>query len=126
MEKELKSCMDILLRADITGRGHPSPLCQNRWDGRAIKRTPMQDFESFPIMFYFIISTKYQKNGDLLCPVIFLDFCTVCIYIVPHFMDHFSTAIPRPQLQSPVANPSCRPLPETFHAWFPSLLKREA
>ena len=29
-------------------------------------------------MFYYIISTTYQKIGDLFCPVIFLDFRTVC------------------------------------------------
>ena len=30
---------------------------------------PVQDFNSFPIMFYYIISTTYQKIGDLFCPV---------------------------------------------------------
>ena len=30
-------------------------------------------------MFYNIISSIYQKIGDLFCPVIFLDFCTVCL-----------------------------------------------
>ena len=29
----------------------------------------MQDFNSFSIMFYYIISTTYQKIGDLFCPV---------------------------------------------------------
>ena len=28
-------------------------------------------------MFFYIFSTKYQKIGDLFCPVIFLNFCTV-------------------------------------------------
>ena len=32
-------------------------------------------------MFYYIISTTYQKIGDLFCPVIFLDFRTVCIEV---------------------------------------------
>ena len=35
----------------------------------ALKRTPVQDFNSFSI----IISTTYQKIGDLFCPGIFLD-----------------------------------------------------
>ena len=35
-------------------------------------------FDSFFTMIYYIISTTYQKIGDLFCPVIFLDFCTVC------------------------------------------------
>ena len=29
----------------------------------------MQDFDFFPIMFYYIISTTYKKIGDLFCPV---------------------------------------------------------
>ena len=33
----------------------------------ALKRTPVEDFNSFSIMFYYIISTKYQKIGDLFC-----------------------------------------------------------
>ena len=44
----------------------------------ALKRTPVQDFNSFSILFYYIISTTYQKIGDLFCLVIFLDFRTVC------------------------------------------------
>ena len=44
----------------------------------ALKRTPMQDFNYFSIMFYYIFSTTYQRIGDLFCPVIFLDFRTVC------------------------------------------------
>ena len=43
----------------------------------ALKRTPMQDFNSFSIMFYYIFSTKHQKIGDIFCPAIFLDFRTV-------------------------------------------------
>ena len=35
----------------------------------ALKRTPVQDFNSFSIIFYCIISTTYQKIGDLFCPV---------------------------------------------------------
>ena len=35
----------------------------------ALKRTPMQDFNSFSIMFYYIISITYQKIGDLFCLV---------------------------------------------------------
>ena len=35
----------------------------------ARKRTPVQDLTSFYIMFYYIISTTYQKIGELYCPV---------------------------------------------------------
>ena len=40
MENELKSCTGVLLRADLTGHGHSSPFCQNRWDGRALLGQP--------------------------------------------------------------------------------------
>ena len=40
MEKELKSCMGVLLRADLTGHGHSSPFCQNGLDGRALLCQP--------------------------------------------------------------------------------------
>ena len=43
----------------------------------ALKRTPVQDFDYFSIIFYYMISSKYQKIGDLFCPVIFLYFRTV-------------------------------------------------
>ena len=36
----------------------------------ALKRMPVQDFDSFYVMFSYI--------GDLFCPVRFLDFRTVC------------------------------------------------
>ena len=86
MEKELTSCTGVLLRADLTGHGQFSQLadiCQKGWDGHALlgqpsKRSPVQDFNSFSIMFYYIFSITYQKIGDLFCPVIFLDFPTVC------------------------------------------------
>ena len=34
-----------------------------------LKSTPLQDFNYFSIMFYYVISTTYQKIGDLFCPV---------------------------------------------------------
>ena len=90
MEKELKSCKGVLLRADLTGgsanRAWPShPFWQKLADWlnwpcpvrSALKRTPVQDFDSFSIMFYYIISTTYQKIGDLFCPLVFLDFRTM-------------------------------------------------
>ena len=82
MEKELISCTDVLLRV-WPNRARPSHpfwqllvgwLCPVR---STLKRTPVQDFKSVSIMFYYIISTTYQKIGGLFCPVIFLDFCTV-------------------------------------------------
>ena len=43
----------------------------------AIKRTSLQDLNSFFIMFYYIISNTYQKIRGLFCPFIYLDFHTV-------------------------------------------------
>ena len=42
------------------------PLCHVR---SALKKTSVQDFNCFSIMFYYISSTTYQKIGDLYCPV---------------------------------------------------------
>ena len=79
MEKELKSCVGVLLRDDLTWHSHPSPFSQNGCPVKsALKKTPVQDFNYFSLMFLCIISTTYQNIGDLFCPVIFLDFRTVC------------------------------------------------
>ena len=40
MEKELKSCTGVLLRANLTGHVHPSPFCLDRWDGCALLGQP--------------------------------------------------------------------------------------
>ena len=75
MEKELKSYMGVILRADLAGYGHPTLFGRKGLDGHALLhrpaliKTPMQDFDSFSIMFYYINSTIYQKIGDLCCPV---------------------------------------------------------
>ena len=53
--------------------------------GSALKRTPVQGFNSFSIMLYYLFSTTYQRIGDLFCPVIFLNFCTVCLEIMKVF-----------------------------------------
>jgi hypothetical protein len=67
MAKVLESCMGALLRADLTGHSRPTLFGRN-WPcpfRLALKRTPVQDFNSFSI----IINTTYQKIGDLFCPV---------------------------------------------------------
>ena len=71
MEKELKSCTDVLLRADLTGHGKFSQsvdFCQKGWNGCTL--------------FYYYICTTYRKIGDLFYPVIFVDFCTVCLKMI--------------------------------------------
>ena len=88
MERELKSCTSVPLRADLTGHGQLTRFGRKGWDGHALlryftagliyvdfayvsalKRTTGQDFNYFSIVIYYIISTKYQKVGDLFCPV---------------------------------------------------------
>ena len=62
--------MGVLLRA-----GHPTLFGRWAWMAMpgpvrsALKRTHIEDFNYFPIMFYYIITTKYQKIGELFCPV---------------------------------------------------------
>ena len=87
MEKELKSCTGVLLRAEITGHGHPTLFWQKLADWlkwpcpvkSALKKTPVQDFNFFSIKFYYIISTTCQKIGDL--------FCSVHIFGLSHSVD---------------------------------------
>ena len=81
MEKVLKSCTGVLLRADLTRHGQFSQsanFCQKGWDGRALLGQPSKDNRwkisifFLYVMFYYIISTTYQKIGDLFCSLIFL------------------------------------------------------
>ena len=69
MGKELKSCTGVLLRADLTGHDHPTHFGRNSLDVHALlgqpSKTPVQDFDSFCIMLYYIVNTAYQNIGDL-------------------------------------------------------------
>ena len=47
----------------------------------ALKRTSMQDFNYFSIMFYYIISTTYQKIGDLFWTVHIFGQCGASILL---------------------------------------------
>ena len=40
MEKELKSCMGVLLRADLTGHGHPTHFGRKGLDGQTLLGLP--------------------------------------------------------------------------------------
>ena len=79
--------MCVLLRADLTGPGMAIQAHLPKRVGwpcpvrSALKRTPMQDFDSFPIMFYYIISTTYQIIGAYFALFILLDFRMVCALI---------------------------------------------
>ena len=79
MEKELKSSMGFLLGAALTGYGHPSHFCQNGSDDCALLGQPSKGLPCrISIMFYY---TKI-KNQRSICPVIFLDFRTVCAWTI--------------------------------------------
>jgi hypothetical protein len=68
MEKELKSCKGVLLTKRL---GWPCPARS------ALKRTLVQDFNSFSIMFYYIISSTYQYLETYFALFIFFYFGTV-------------------------------------------------
>ena len=72
--------MGVLLRADLTGHGQFSQFLPKRvgWLVSPQKDACAGFQPFFSIMFYYIFSTTYQKIGDLFCPIIFLDFRTVC------------------------------------------------
>jgi hypothetical protein len=87
MEKELKSCTGILLRAYLTGHSQFSQsadFCQKGWDGLALLGQPSKGHQcsaGFQLFFHTVLlhfSNIYQTIGDLFCPVIFVDFRTVC------------------------------------------------
>ena len=64
----------FLLRNDLIGQGHPSPLCKKRWDGRFPYRT--QDCNSFSIRFYCIFST-IKKLENYFALLYLWIFCSV-------------------------------------------------
>ena len=77
-----KICTGVVLRTDLTGHSQLANFCKKRvgWPcpvRSALKRTPIQDFNSFSMIFYHTFSSTYQRIGDLFCPVIFLDFRSV-------------------------------------------------
>ena len=78
MEKELKSCTGVLLRADLTGHGHLPCFGRRGLNGRALLGQPSKGhlcriLISFSIMFYYI-----KKLETYFALFIFQDFRTVC------------------------------------------------
>ena len=60
MEKEIKSCTGVLLRADLTGHSQFSQsadFCQKGWDGLALLVSPQKDalagLETYFALLYF-------------------------------------------------------------------------
>ena len=52
MKKELKSCTGIRLKADMIGRGHPSPFGQKGWDGRALLGQPSKEHSYMSLILF--------------------------------------------------------------------------
>ena len=63
MEKELRSGMGVLLRADLTGHGHSSPSAQKG---------------GITVPYYVSPQKDVHAEFQLTYAVIFVDFCTVC------------------------------------------------
>ena len=67
------SCMGVMMRADLTGNGHPIVFCTKGLDDRVLsshssKGNPWHAGFQF-IIFHNIIITTCQKVGDIFCPV---------------------------------------------------------
>ena len=58
MEKELKSCTDVLLRADLTGHGHPTCFGRKGLDGCALLVRPSR----IPCRNLKILESKNRKG----------------------------------------------------------------
>ena len=82
MEKELKSCTGVLLRADLTGHGHPTLYGRNwlNWPcpvRSALKRTPVQDFNSSSCSTTWL-EPHIKKLETYIALFIFLVICRMC------------------------------------------------
>ena len=96
MEKELKSCIGVLSRADLAGHGQFSQsvdFCQKGWDGYALairpalKRMPVQDFNYFLIMLYvlpFLHDISKNWRSTLPCYIFELSNSVAVIAVVAH------------------------------------------
>ena len=73
----MKSCTGVLLRADLTGQGHPTLFGRNwliGWIGYTLKRTPVQDST--------LLVSHIKKLETYFALFIFLDFRTVWHHLV--------------------------------------------
>ena len=83
--KELKSCMGVLLRADLTGHSQFSQsanFCQKGWDGRALlgqpsKGHPCRILICFPYCSTIPLAPHIKILETYFALFIFLDFRTV-------------------------------------------------
>ena len=64
----------------------------------ALKKTPVQDFNSFFIMFYYIISTTYQKIGRPILPCSY--FWTFALYELGHHYFHVGYEVANSQVEN--------------------------
>ena len=85
MEKELKSCTGVLLRANLTGHNQfsQSDFCHNGWDGCALLGQPSKGHSCrisilFPYCSTTLLATNTKKLETYFALFIFLDFRIVC------------------------------------------------
>ena len=75
----MKFCMVVLLRDDLSVHGLPTPFWQKGlgWScpvRSALKRTHMQDFDSFSIMLTKSLAPNIKKLETYIALFIFLEF----------------------------------------------------
>ena len=92
MEKELKSCTGVPLRADPTGLSHPSPVCQNGWVGRALLGQPSKGhlwriLIIFPQCSATLLAPHFKKLETYFALLYFWTFaqCVRFVYFLPTF-----------------------------------------
>ena len=59
MEKELKSCMGVLLRTDLTGHGHPTRFGRKGLDGRVLLGQPSKGHRAGLYLFFHNVLLHY-------------------------------------------------------------------
>ena len=87
MEKELKSCKGVLLRADLTGQGHLALLGRNLligWVGYALLDQPSKGHPCRILILFPFCSTTFlvphiKKLETYFALFIIHDFRTVCV-----------------------------------------------
>ena len=81
MEKELKFCTVVLLRADLTGHGQFSQsanFCQKGWDGHVLLSQPTKGRPCRTSFFFPQCSTTFETYN---CSLIFLYQCDINSYL---------------------------------------------
>ena len=81
------------MRADLTGHGHLSPFCQNRWDGRALldqpsKGHPCRILILFPYCSTISLAPHIKKLETYFALLYFWTFAQCEIILIRHNIGH--------------------------------------